>query len=55
MQVEAVPEEDLVEIFAPKGSDEPLDEWTRGRHKRDRLEFLDAENSQIRSPTTEAE
>jgi hypothetical protein len=32
MKVEAVPEEELVEILAPKGSDEPLDERMRARH-----------------------
>jgi hypothetical protein len=32
MEVEAVPEENLVEILAPKGSDEPLDERMRARH-----------------------
>jgi len=36
-QIEAVPEEGLVEIFAPKGSDPPLDERMRARHKADRL------------------
>ena len=55
IQVETVPEECLVEILAPKGSDEPLDERVRSRHERDRLEFLDVENSQIRSPTMKAE
>jgi hypothetical protein len=37
MQVEAVPEEALVEILAPKGSDEPLDERMRARHEGDGL------------------
>ena len=37
MQVEAVPEEGLVEILAPKGSDQPLDERMRARHKGDGL------------------
>jgi hypothetical protein len=55
MQVEAVPEEGLVEILAPKGSDEPLDERMGARHERDRLEFLDVQNSQIRSPTMKPE
>ena len=55
MKIEAVPEENLVEILAPKGSDEPLDERMRLRHERDRLDFLDVENSQIRSPTMKAE
>jgi hypothetical protein len=55
MKVEAIPEEGLVEILAPKGSDEPLDERMRARHKGDRFEFLDVENSQIRSPAMKPE
>ena len=55
MKVEAVPEENLVEILAPKGSDEPLDERMRARHEGDGLEFLDIENSQIRSPAMKLE
>jgi hypothetical protein len=39
MQVETVSEEGLVEILAPKGSDEPLDGRMRARHERDRLQF----------------
>jgi hypothetical protein len=54
-QVETVPEEGLVEILAPKSSDESLDERMRTRHKRDRLQFLDVQNSQIRSPTMKPE
>ena len=55
MKIEAVPEENLVEILAPKGSDEPLDERMRARYEGDRLEFLDVENSQIRSPAMKPE
>ena len=33
LQVETVPEEGLVEILAPKGSDEPLDERMRARRE----------------------
>src|SRR5437016_4189740 len=51
MQVEAVPEEGLVQILASNGSDEPFDERVRPRHKGDRLDFLDVEDPQIRSPT----
>jgi len=54
MQVETVPKEALVEVLAPKGSDESLDERMRARHERNGLEFLDVENSQIRSPTMKA-
>lgn len=49
LQVETVPEEGLVEIFAPKSSDEPLDERMRTRRKRHRLQFLDVQNAKIRS------
>lgn len=54
-QVEAIPEKGLVEILAPKRSDEPLDERMRSRYEGDRLDFLDVEKSQIRSPTMEPE
>jgi hypothetical protein len=55
MQIEAVPEEGLVEIFAPKGSDQPLDERMRARHKGDRPKFLDVEDAQIGPPAMKAE
>jgi hypothetical protein len=44
-----------IEIFAPKGSDQPLDERMRARHKGDRLKFLDVEDAQIRPPAMKAE
>ena len=50
MQVEAVPEEGLVEILASKGPDQPLDERMRAGHEGDGPEFLDVESSQIRPP-----
>ena len=55
MKIEAVPEENLVEILAPKGSDEPLDERMRARREGDGLEFLNVENSQIRPPPMKPE
>jgi hypothetical protein len=55
MQVEAVPEEGLVEILAPKGSDQPLDERMRARDEGNRLEFLDVEDAQIRPPAMKPE
>jgi len=55
LQVETVPEEGLVEVLAPKGSDEPLDERMGARDERNRLDLLDVENSQIRSPTMKPE
>src|SRR3569833_1129495 len=54
LQVETVPEEGLVEIFSPESSDESLDERMRARHERNRLDFLDVENAQLRSPTIKA-
>jgi hypothetical protein len=55
MQIEAVPEERLVEILAPKRSDQSLDERMRARHEGHGLEFLDVENAQIRPPPMESE
>jgi len=55
MQVEAVPKEGVVETLAPKGSDQPRDERMRARHKGDGLQFLDVEDSQIRSPSMKPE
>ena len=55
MEVDAVPEEGVVEILAPKGSDQPLDERMRARCKGDGLELLDVENSQIRPPAMKPE
>jgi hypothetical protein len=55
MQVEAVPEEGLVEMLAPMGPDKPLDERVRARHEGDGLEFLDFETSQIRLPAMKPE
>ena len=55
LQVETVPEEGLVEIFSPESSGESLNERMRARHERNRLDFLDVENAQIRSPTMKAE
>jgi hypothetical protein len=55
MEVESIPEEGLVEILAPKGSDQPLDERMRARHEGDGLEFLDFKDSQIRPPAMKPE
>ena len=54
MQVEAVPEEGVVEILAPKGSDQPLDERMRARYEGHGLELLDVENAQICPPAMES-
>jgi hypothetical protein len=45
----------VVEILAPKGSDQPLDERMRARHIGDGFQFLDVEDSQIRPPSMKPE
>ncbi len=55
MEVETVPEESLIEILAPKSADKALDIRVRARHEGDGFKFLDAENSQIRSPAMKSE
>jgi hypothetical protein len=55
MEVEAVPEERLVEILASKRSDQALDKRVRAGHEGDGLEFLDVEHSQIRAPAMKPE
>jgi hypothetical protein len=55
MEVEAVPEEGLIEILTPKSSDKALDERVRARYEGDRLEFLDIENAQVRPPAMKPE
>jgi len=44
LQVQTIPEEDLIEVFTPYGPDEPLDERVRARHEGDGLEFLDLQD-----------
>jgi len=55
MEVDAVPEEGLIEILAPNGSDKALYKWVRARHEGDGLDFLDVENAQIRAPAMKSE
>ena len=50
MKVETVPEESLVEILTPKGSDQPLDERMGARYEGGGLKFLDVKHSQICAP-----
>jgi hypothetical protein len=55
MQVKFVPEKSLVEVLAPKGSDESLDERMRVRHEGDGLESLDFHGTQICPPAIKPE
>ena len=53
LQVQTIPEEDLIEVLTSHGADEPLDEWVRARHEGDGLEFLDLKDPQVRSRQVE--
>jgi hypothetical protein len=49
LQVQTIPEEDLIQNLAPHSPDKPLDEgvW-RARHKGDGLVFLDLQDPGLR-------
>ena len=53
-QVDCVPEERVIEIFAAHGADQPFDERMRDRGVRHRLDLLDLEDAQIGEPAMEA-
>jgi hypothetical protein len=55
LQVQTIPEEDLIEVLTSHGADEALDEWMRARHEGNGLEFLDLKDPQVRSPAMESE
>ncbi len=50
-QIGSIPEQNLVEIPALDGSDQPLDNRVRGWHAGYRFDFLDAEDLKIGSPS----
>jgi len=54
-QVDRVPEEDVIEVFAADGADQPVNERMRNRRVRNRLDLLDREDAQVGQPTVEAE
>ena len=53
-QIKGVPEEPVIEMFAANGADEPLDEGMGNWGIRDRLDFLDLEDSKVGEPAVEA-
>jgi len=55
IEVGRIPEECSVEVFAPNGPDQSLDEGMRHRGVRDGLDFLDLEESEVREPSVDAE
>jgi len=54
-QVDRVPEEYVIELFASTGADKPFTERMRDRSVRNRLDLLDLEDAQVGEPTVEAE
>ena len=54
-QVDRVPEEHVIEIFAADGADQPLNERMRNWRVRNRLDLLDREDAQVGEPTVKAE
>jgi hypothetical protein len=54
-QVDRVPEEHVIEIFAADGANQPFNEWLRNRRVWNRLDLLDREDAQVGQPTMETE
>jgi len=55
LKIDRVPEEHLVQIFAPDRPDQSLDERVRRRGVRHRFDLLDLEDPQVREPSMKAE
>lgn len=53
-QVDRVPEEHVIEIFAAHGADQPFNERVRDRGVRNRLDLLDLADAQVGEPAVEA-
>lgn len=53
-QVDRVPEEHVIEIFAADGADQPFNERVRDRGVRNRLDLLDLADAQVGEPAVEA-
>ena len=54
-QVDRVPEERVIEIFAADGAHQPFNERVRDRGVRNRLDLLDLEDARVGEPAVEAE
>jgi len=54
-KISAVPEQNLIQIFALDCSDQPLDEGTGDGHIRDGLDFLHLKDPQVRLPLRKGE
>jgi len=54
-QVDRAPEEQVIEIFAADGANQPFNERMRNRRVRNRLDLLDRADAQVGQPPVEAE
>ena len=55
LQITPVPEQHLVQEFPAHRADQAFDERVRERHMRDRFEFVDVQNPQVRPPPVRVE
>ncbi len=55
MRINQIPEERMVEIFAPDGTDQSFHEWVRHRDIGHRLDLRDPGDPQVRGPPVKAE
>jgi hypothetical protein len=54
LKIQTSPEQDVIQILSPKGADQPFNERVRAGDKRHRFDFLNLEDSQVRSPAMES-
>ena len=54
-QVDRVPEEHVIEIFATDGADQPFNKRMRHWGVRNRLDLLDPQDAQVGEPAMEAD
>ena len=54
-QVNRVPEEHVIEIFAADGANQPFNERMRNRRVRNRIDLFDRADAQVGQPPVEAE
>jgi hypothetical protein len=55
LQVQTIPEEDLIQKLAPHSPDKPLDKGVGTRHKGDGFVFLDLQDPEVCAPEMEPE
>ena len=54
LQVQPIPEEYAIEVFAAEGSDQPFDERVRHWDVRNRLYLVDLDHAQVGEPPMKA-